>query len=168
MEKALSPLGFEREARGFSPHVTLGRASRPGPEMNRLLTPKIAALADTDLGSFTVDRFCLKKSTLTRGGPIYDDLADSLSEIQSEVLEQVKPPCSRTEKRLKEIRVPSSPGYRPWPADRGLDMKAMLVGSAARDTWLAGDHDLDIFLGIPEDSDLGEALQVARTRGSRV
>ncbi len=75
VEKALSPLGFAREARGFSPHVTLGRESRPGPEINRLLTPKIAALADTDLGSFTVDSFCLKKSTLTSGGPIYDDLA---------------------------------------------------------------------------------------------
>ena len=45
---------------------------------------------------------------------------------------------------------------------RGLDIKAILVGSAARDTWLAGDHDLDIFLGMPESSDLGVALQLAR------
>ena len=43
--------------------------------MNRELTPKIAALGGIDLGSFSVDRFYLKKSTLTRGGPIYDDLA---------------------------------------------------------------------------------------------
>ncbi len=27
----------------------------------------------------------------------------------------------------------------------GLSLKAMLVGSAARGTWLSEDHDLDIF-----------------------
>lgn len=36
------------------------------------------------------------------------------------------------------------------------------MGSAARGTWLAGDHDLDIFLSIPEDGDLGEAMEIAR------
>ena len=29
--------------------------------------------------------------------------------------------------------------------ERDLSLKAMLVGSAARGTWLSGDHDLDIF-----------------------
>jgi tRNA nucleotidyltransferase (CCA-adding enzyme) len=38
----------------------------------------------------------------------------------------------------------------------------MLVGSAARDTWLAQDHDLDIFLGVPPEGDLIAALEVAR------
>jgi len=41
-------------------------------------------------------------------------------------------------------------------------LKAMRVGSAARDTWLAQDHDLDIFLGVPEEGDLGEAMELAR------
>lgn len=45
---------------------------------------------------------------------------------------------------------------------RGLRLRAILVGSAARGTWLAGDHDLDIFLGVPEGSDLTEALELAR------
>ncbi|NYT02707.1 MAG: CCA tRNA nucleotidyltransferase [Methanosarcinales archaeon] len=45
---------------------------------------------------------------------------------------------------------------------RGLDCQGMLVGSAARATWLAGDHDLDIFLSVPEDGDLGAALELAR------
>ena len=75
VESALCPVGFEREARGFSPHVTLGRVGRPGPDTNRELRPKIADLGAVDLGSFCVDRFNLKKSTLTRGGPIYEDLA---------------------------------------------------------------------------------------------
>jgi tRNA nucleotidyltransferase (CCA-adding enzyme) len=46
--------------------------------------------------------------------------------------------------------------------ERGLSLKAMLVGSAARSTWLAGDHDLDIFLGVPPVDDLGAALEIAR------
>lgn len=46
--------------------------------------------------------------------------------------------------------------------EHGLRIKAMLVGSAARDTWLSGAHDLDIFLAVPEDDDLGAALELAR------
>jgi 2'-5' RNA ligase len=76
VDAALAPFGFEREARGFSPHVTIGRVGRPSAETNRKLAPKMAALSGVDLGIFAVDRFLLKKSTLTRGGPIYDDLAE--------------------------------------------------------------------------------------------
>jgi len=75
VEQALNPLGFAPEARGFSPHVTLGRVARPSAEMNRQLGARIANFSSSDLGSFTVDRFYLKKSTLTSGGPIYEDLA---------------------------------------------------------------------------------------------
>ena len=46
--------------------------------------------------------------------------------------------------------------------DRGTVIEAMLVGSAARETWLAQDHDLDIFLGVPEKGDLSEAMELAR------
>lgn len=38
----------------------------------------------------------------------------------------------------------------------------MLVGSAARGTWLSGDHDLDIFIGVSEGSNLSSALEIAR------
>jgi 2'-5' RNA ligase len=75
VEAAIQPLGFRREERGFSPHVTIARVGRPNPEINRRLAPIIASLAGADLGSFPVERFLLKKSTLTRGGPIYEDLA---------------------------------------------------------------------------------------------
>jgi RNA 2',3'-cyclic 3'-phosphodiesterase len=75
VEQALKPLGFAPEARGFSPHVTLGRVARPSPEMNRQLSERITDFSSTDYGSFNVDRFYLKKSTLTAGGPIYEDLA---------------------------------------------------------------------------------------------
>jgi len=75
VEEALKPLGFAPDARGFSPHATLARVARPDAEMSRRLGARIADFADLDLGSFTVDRFYLKKSTLTPGGPIYEDLA---------------------------------------------------------------------------------------------
>jgi RNA 2',3'-cyclic 3'-phosphodiesterase len=75
VEGALSPFGIERETRGFNPHVTLGRLARPSPELNKKLAPKIADLSGIDLGSFMVSQFFLKKSTLTREGPIYNDLA---------------------------------------------------------------------------------------------
>ncbi len=38
----------------------------------------------------------------------------------------------------------------------------ILVGSAARGTWLSGDHDLDVFIGVPEGSSLAPALEIAR------
>jgi 2'-5' RNA ligase len=75
VEQALAPLGYPPEARGFSPHVTLGRVARPDPDMSRRLLARIAEHSSLDLGSFMVDRFYLKKSTLTRGGPIYETLA---------------------------------------------------------------------------------------------
>ncbi len=45
---------------------------------------------------------------------------------------------------------------------KGLACRGILVGSAARNTWLAGDRDIDIFLAVPEDGDIGEALELAR------
>ncbi|MGA9099473.1 MAG: CCA tRNA nucleotidyltransferase [Methanotrichaceae archaeon] len=44
----------------------------------------------------------------------------------------------------------------------GLNCKAILVGSAARCTWLAGDHDLDIFIAVSGEADLNKALELAR------
>lgn len=37
-----------------------------------------------------------------------------------------------------------------------------MVGSAARNTWLAGDHDLDVFIGVPDVASLEDALALAR------
>jgi 2'-5' RNA ligase len=75
IEKALASLGFPPEKRGFSPHITLGRVGRPNVEISRKIQVRMVEFSGLDLGGFTVDRFYLKKSTLTRGGPIYEDLA---------------------------------------------------------------------------------------------
>jgi 2'-5' RNA ligase len=76
VEEALRPLGFKREERGFSPHLTIGRVGRPSENISMQLAPKIDRFVDLDLGRFTVDKFFLKKSTLTRGGPIYENLEE--------------------------------------------------------------------------------------------
>ena len=38
----------------------------------------------------------------------------------------------------------------------GLDVKSHFVGSLAKDTFLAGDHDIDLFLAFPLETPLGE------------
>lgn len=78
VEDALIPFGFEQERRKFSPHVTLGRVGRPSPELSCQIATRLEKFDNVDLGSFSVDRFFLKKSTLTREGPIYEDLAEFL------------------------------------------------------------------------------------------
>jgi len=77
------------------------------------------------------------------------------------VLERVRPrPEDR--RRQKEICDVLLARIEHLAAERGLRLRPMLVGSAARGTWLAGDHDLDIFLGVPESDSLESALDLAR------
>jgi RNA 2',3'-cyclic 3'-phosphodiesterase len=76
VEEALTTLGFEPDENKFSPHLTLARVRQPNPETSRQILAKMAELSSLDLGEFTVDRFYLKKSTLTPGGPIYDNLSE--------------------------------------------------------------------------------------------
>ncbi len=75
VEAALSPLGFERERRGFTSHATIARVGRPNPETTTLLSSKLDPFRNIDLGEFRATEFLLKKSTLTPGGPIYEDIA---------------------------------------------------------------------------------------------
>lgn len=75
VEAATKSLGFPPDERGFTPHVTIGRVGRPDAGTSRELLAKIGSQSTVDLGSFMVEEFCLKKSTLTPGGPIYEDLA---------------------------------------------------------------------------------------------
>lgn len=76
VEAATKSLGFPPEERGFAPHVTIGRVGRPNAATSRELLARINSQSALDLGSFPVEKFCLKKSTLTPGGPIYEDLAE--------------------------------------------------------------------------------------------
>lgn len=71
----LSRLGFERERRRFSPHITIGRV-RSGRNRDKLVH-EISSLSDYVFSDLHVDRVVLKKSVLTPRGPIYTTLAES-------------------------------------------------------------------------------------------
>lgn len=75
VDTKISGLGFERERRRFSPHITVGRV-RSGRNRDRLVE-EISALSDYVFGDLQVDRIVLKKSVLTPRGPIYTTLAES-------------------------------------------------------------------------------------------
>ncbi len=67
VEEGLTVFDFEREARGYTAHITLGRAKTPGPFPDGDLPP----LEKMD---FRVDGIVLFKSTLAPGGAIYTPL----------------------------------------------------------------------------------------------
>jgi RNA 2',3'-cyclic 3'-phosphodiesterase len=73
VERELTALGFAREARAFSPHITLGRVREPRPN------PKLAAALDAAralvLGEVRVDRVCLMRSDLSPRGARYTELS---------------------------------------------------------------------------------------------
>jgi 2'-5' RNA ligase len=73
VEQALTPLGFPRESRPFTAHLTLARIRDPGrggdwPAMLRLLS-------DTSWPEVTVSGFTLFRSALAAGGPRYEILS---------------------------------------------------------------------------------------------
>lgn len=75
IESALVPLGFPREKKGFSPHLTFGRVREKASANDRNRLGEIAAALEVDSPlSFTVDSFNLIRSVLTREGPIYSRL----------------------------------------------------------------------------------------------
>ena len=72
VEEVLAPLGFGREARGFTPHATLARVKTPDPALFTVLR----ALEGTAYGDCMIRGMKLKKSTLTPKGPVYEDLLE--------------------------------------------------------------------------------------------
>lgn len=72
VEDGLAPLGFAREARGFTPHATLARVKSPDPALMHV----IRSLNGTAYGDCVISGMKLKKSTLTPRGPVYEDLLE--------------------------------------------------------------------------------------------
>jgi 2'-5' RNA ligase len=70
LEEQLCRLGFKREERGFSAHITIGRLRSP---LNRpRLIEEIKKIDSFSPLSLSVNRISLFKSTLTPKGPIYE------------------------------------------------------------------------------------------------
>jgi 2'-5' RNA ligase len=75
LEKGLKTLGFEPERRPFQPHVTLCRVKSG---RNRAqLAEAVKGLEDEEFGVLKVEHITLKRSVLTRSGPIYSTVAAS-------------------------------------------------------------------------------------------
>ena len=72
LDRGLSELGFPRETRRYTPHLTLGRIknTRSGSGL-RKITREIEKRGADSLGAFNVDMIVLMESTLTPRGAIH-------------------------------------------------------------------------------------------------
>jgi 2'-5' RNA ligase len=75
LEKGLKSIGFEPERRPFHPHVTLCRV-RSGKNRAQLATA-VRGMEEEPFGELEVRHITLKKSVLTRSGPVYSTIAES-------------------------------------------------------------------------------------------
>ena len=73
IERAAEAVGVPREGRPFVAHVTLGRVRSL--RNLKCFQALVENQRGVPLGEAAVDKFVLYRSTLTSGGPIYEDLA---------------------------------------------------------------------------------------------
>jgi 2'-5' RNA ligase len=71
LNHGLIPVGIKAEKRGLSPHLTLGRI-KTRTDLSQLAT--YMENLNFDAGSIILNRVALVKSTLTPGGPIYENI----------------------------------------------------------------------------------------------
>ncbi len=74
LEDALASIGFAREKRSFSPHLTIGRVKDP--RARKEVRSLLLDCGDKDLGSYEAGRVVFFKSDLNPTGPIYSVLKD--------------------------------------------------------------------------------------------
>jgi len=66
-------IGFKKE-RSYVPHLTIGRVK--GAKNKAALLSKLEELGNIEIGEMDIDKIVLKKSELTRSGPIYTTLKE--------------------------------------------------------------------------------------------
>ena len=74
IDERLSQLGFKKEKRGFSAHLTIGRVKTA--KNKQLLLKAIEDYKDFEFSTQDVNSIKLKKSDLTSKGPIYTTLKE--------------------------------------------------------------------------------------------
>lgn len=74
IERILRRIGIHPEREEFTPHLTIARI-KGGRNISSLIK-LLNEMSDYEFGSMMVDRIRLKKSTLTRQGPIYETLVE--------------------------------------------------------------------------------------------
>ena len=78
IDQALAPLGFPKETRPFSPHLTLGRIRASASLKERLRLGEIlSSIKSKNRPSFHVNTISLMRSELTTKGAIYSPIAIS-------------------------------------------------------------------------------------------
>ena len=71
LDKEFRKLGFKKE-KNFISHLTIGRVKSP--KNKKEIREAIEKLENIEIGQMSVSKICLKKSTLTPQGPIYEDI----------------------------------------------------------------------------------------------
>ena len=71
LDNEFEKLGFKKE-RNFISHLTIGRVKSP--KNKKEIRNTIEKSEDIEIGQMTVSKICLKKSTLTPQGPVYEDI----------------------------------------------------------------------------------------------
>ena len=76
LDQSLKELGFERDKKGFVPHLTLARTRTPRNIANvqEILRNNVT----TDYGEYEIDRILLKKSVLSPQGPTYSTVSEQV------------------------------------------------------------------------------------------
>ena len=72
IDTLLKTFGYQPEGKKFTPHATIARVRyiKDAEKLSR----NLGELIDTQIGTMTVSRFNMKRSTLTPSGPIYETL----------------------------------------------------------------------------------------------
>ena len=71
LDKEFKKLGFKKE-KNFISHLTIGRVKSP--KNKKEIRETIEKLEKIEIGQMSVSKICLKKSTLTPQGPIYENI----------------------------------------------------------------------------------------------
>ncbi|MGZ4907209.1 MAG: CCA tRNA nucleotidyltransferase [Halobacteriota archaeon] len=74
-------------------------------------------------------------------------MKNKLAHVQMDVLKKIKPQKNERE-RLHHVIDHVITSARAAIARRTLQATVSLIGSAARDTWISGDRDIDVFIGF--------------------
>lgn len=83
IDAACATLGFAREERAFTPHLTLGRVKRDAsPSERQRLGALIESARIGDVGELRVERVAVMKSDLTPAGSVYTRLAECALAMQ--------------------------------------------------------------------------------------
>ncbi|MCL2711561.1 MAG: RNA 2',3'-cyclic phosphodiesterase [Planctomycetaceae bacterium] len=71
IDEGLFSIGYPKETKRFSPHLTIGRVKKPVPGLTAIVDEQ----RDRLFGSCSISEVQIVSSELTRRGPIYDELA---------------------------------------------------------------------------------------------